>query len=42
MRMYMLHDDILISHEPIGYSTKLASTELNGVIKYSDSTLHKL
>ena len=29
--MYMLHDDILISHETIGYSTKLALTELNGV-----------
>ena len=31
MCTYMLHDDILISYEPIGYSTKLALTELNGV-----------
>ena len=43
--MCLLHTFKNISLEPIGYiatNTKLALTGLNGLTKYSDSTLHRL
>ena len=38
----LLHTLKNISHELIGYDTKLALTGLDGLIKYLNSTLHKL